>query len=195
MRMSDEIAQLATALSAAQGEIDDAQKGSINPAYRSKYADLAAVRAAIKAPLQKHGLSIVQLPRTVQGGVEVETMLLHKSGEFIAETLFMPVGKFDAHGIGSGISYSRRYGIMSVLALASDDDDGNASVSNKPVDNLPVKNQPLTKELMQKGRVAAKNGALQEWWKGLSKSDRDQLSVEDRTELKKLAEESNGTAE
>ncbi len=74
MKMSENISQLATALSKAQGEIDDATKKGVNPAFRSKYADLAAVRGVIREPLAVNDLSIVQFPRTIQGGVEVETM-------------------------------------------------------------------------------------------------------------------------
>lgn len=130
MQMSDTIAALAEALSKAQGAIDDATKDSTNPAFGKpvKYANLAAVRAVIRGPLSANGLSIIQLPRAQNGVVEVDTMLLHKTGEYISETLRMPVAKPDAHGIGSAISYARRYGIMSILCIAADDDDGNAAV-------------------------------------------------------------------
>ena len=128
MQMSDTIAALAEALSKAQGAIDDATNAGINPHFKSKYADLASVRAVIRGPLSANGLSIVQLPRAQNGVVEVDTMLLHKTGEYISETLRMPVAKPDAHGIGSAISYARRYGIMSILCIAADDDDGNAAV-------------------------------------------------------------------
>lgn len=131
MQMSDTIAALATALAAAQGEIEDATKAGINPHFKSRYADLAAVRAVIRGPLSKHGLSIVQLPRAQHGVVEVDTMLIHKTGEYISETLRMPVNpqQMNAHGIGSAITYARRYGLMSILCLAADDDDGNAAVA------------------------------------------------------------------
>lgn len=128
MQMSDTIAALAEALSKAQGEIEDATKAGINPHFKSKYADMAAVRAVIRAPLAKNGLSIVQLPRAQNGVVEVDTMILHKTGEYISETLRMPVGQMNAHGIGSAISYARRYGLMTMLNLAAEDDDGNAAV-------------------------------------------------------------------
>ena len=142
MERSDNIASLATALAAAQGEIEDATKAGINPHFKSKYADLAAVRAVIRSPLAKHGLSIIQLPRAQNGVVEVDTMLLHKSGEYISETLRMPVAQSNAHGIGSAITYARRYGLMSILCLAADDDDGNGAVMSeaKPL------GKPFTKE-------------------------------------------------
>ena len=182
MRMSDTIAELACALSKAQGQIEDATKTGINPAFRSKYADLAAVRAVIREPLAVNDLSIVQFPRTVDGAVEVETMLIHKSGEFLAETLRIPVGKWDAHGIGSGITYSRRYGLMSILALASDDDDGNAAVERTPQRSLAApKAAPAVDEdkIKREGLQHAKSGtaSVTAWWKGLNADERAAISA------------------
>lgn len=195
MKMSENISQLATALSKAQGEIDDATKKGLNPAFRSKYADLAAVRGVIREPLAINDLSIVQFPRTVQGGVEVETMIIHKSGEFMSETLFMPVNKYDAHGIGSGITYARRYGLMSLLCLAADDDDGNAAVEKTPAKEAPApKKDVLSKEekaaLALAAMETAKQGtpALTAWWKTLSKDQRTALDADAIAELKTMAQ-------
>lgn len=141
MQMSDTIAALAEALSKAQGEIEDATKAGINPHFKSKYADLAAVRAVIRTPLSANGLSIIQLPRAQNGVVEVDTMLVHKTGEYISETLRMPVAQMNAHGIGSAITYARRYGLMSILCLAADDDDGNAAVQPATTFNRATKTE------------------------------------------------------
>lgn len=188
MRMSDTIAELAFALSKAQGQIEDATKSGLNPAFRSKYADLAAVRAVIREPLATNDLAIVQLPKSVEGGVEVETMLLHKSGEFIAETLRIPVAKYDAHGIGSGITYSRRYGLMSILALASDDDDGNAAVTKT---NAP-RQAPASGDLMKLRAAvtaAADKGseALRKQWSSMSSEERSAFGSDEIKDLKAAA--------
>lgn len=195
MKMSETISQLATALAKAQGEIDDATKKGINPAFRSKYADLAAVRGVIREPLAVNDLSIVQFPRTIQGGVEVETMIVHKSGEFMSETLFMPVMKYDAHGIGSGITYARRYGLMSLLCLAADDDDGNAAVEKHPAKDAPAPKKPvLSKEelaaVATAAMEAAKQGtpALTAWWKTATKDQRSVLDTDAIAELKAMAQ-------
>lgn len=190
MRQSETIAELATALAKAQGQIEDATKDGLNPAFRSKYADLAAVRAVIREPLAVNDLSIMQFPRTRQGTVEVETMLVHKSGEFVSETLEIPVGKFDAHGIGSGITYGRRYGLMSVLCLAAVDDDGNAAVEKAPA--TPAKPgmskdeiAKLTKQLIE----IAKEGteALTSKWRSMTGDQRRVFDPEAIKELKELA--------
>ena len=194
MRMSDTIVELATALAKAQGMIDDATKTGMNPAFRSKYADLAAVRAVIREPLAVNDLAIVQAPRTVDNAVEVETMLLHKSGEFIAETLRMPVNKWDAQGIGSGITYARRYGLMAILSIASEDDDGNAAVQKTAAPApapAPKKAAPSidVDALIAKGESAASLGenALMEWWEGLTKEQRLAIPADKKEELKAKA--------
>ena len=191
MRQSETIAELATALAKAQGQIEDATKDGINPAFRSKYADLAAVRAVIREPLAVNDLSIMQFPRTRQNVVEVETMLVHKSGEFVSETLEIPVAKFDAHGIGSGITYGRRYGLMSVLCLAAVDDDGNAAVEKAPA-------APAAKPGMSKDEIAkmtkqlveiAKEGteALTAKWRSMTGDQRRVFDAEAIKELKEIA--------
>lgn len=194
MKMSDTITEIASALCKAQAEIDDATKTGLNPVFKSKYADLAAIRAVIREPLAKNDLAIMQFPRTVEGkGVEVETMLVHKSGEFMSETLFMPVHKWDAHGIGSGITYGRRYGLSAVLCVASDDDDGNGAVQAGPVPAAAAPVKKMTKvdlaALKADGEKVAKKGteALREWYKSIS-SDERTAAAAFLDELKKTAE-------
>lgn len=185
MKMSETIDQLAAALSIAQGQIEDATKSSKNDFYKSKYADLASVRAAIRQPFADNGLSVVQFPRTVPGGVEVETMLLHSSGEFMAETLFMPV-KHEPHPIGSGISYARRYALMSIANLAADDDDGNAAQTAKPVAEPDPK---AVRDMAIRAKKEAEKGldALNAFWRGLDADERKLLTPEAIRDLKAIA--------
>lgn len=185
MKMSETIDQLAAALSIAQGQIEDATKSSKNDFYKSKYADLASVRAAIRQPFADNGLSVVQFPRTVPGGVEVETMLLHSSGEFMAETLFMPV-KHEPHPIGSGISYARRYALMSIANLAADDDDGNAAQTAKPVAEPDPR---AVRDMAIRAKKEAEKGldALNAFWRGLDADERKLLTPEAIRDLKAIA--------
>lgn len=117
---------LMTALAKAQGEIEGAKKDSQNPHFKSSYADLASVWAAIREPLSKNGLALTQWPRVVNGAVEVETILAHGE-QFISDVLWMPCSKMDAHGIGSATTYARRYALMAVAGVAPEDDDGNGA--------------------------------------------------------------------
>ena len=141
MIKSETLGALATALSLAQGEFDAAVKDTANPFFKSKYADLSSVVEATRPALSKHGLSIIQLPRSQDGCIQLETILLHKSGEFIGDTLALPVSKQDAQGYGSAMTYARRYGWMAVTGIAPEDDDGNAAVRGKTpaAANAPAK--------------------------------------------------------
>jgi hypothetical protein len=136
MQRSDSITDLAVALAKAQGEIEGAKKGSENPHFRSKYADLAAVWDAIREPLAKYGLAVVQVPRLIAGGenswlVEVESTLLHATGQFVGDTLALPLTRVDAQGVGSAITYARRYALMALVGVAPEDDDGEAAVGTE----------------------------------------------------------------
>jgi hypothetical protein len=124
---SPTFANLAAALAAAQGELDNASKSSENPHFRSRYADLAEVRDTVVPVLARHGLSVVQLPSYADGVVSVETVLLHVSGEYLSGVTSAPVSKQDAQGVGSAITYCRRYSLAAVACIAQDDDDGEAA--------------------------------------------------------------------
>jgi hypothetical protein len=133
--MSDEINpvsmlaidQLATALAKAQRAIKHAEKSQTNPHFGKKYATLADVIDACREPLADNDLSYVQKVSSAQGVVIVETVLMHKSGQSIAATLTMPA-RNDAQGIGSALTYARRYGLSAMVGVAPDeDDDGNGA--------------------------------------------------------------------
>ena len=124
---------LCTALSAAFPEIEGASKDKNNPHFKSKYADLGAVVDAIKPALVKHGLFFAQLNHEVAGGVCVETIVCHSSGEQMSfGKLFVPASKNDAQGYGSALTYARRYSLMTAFGVAPEDDDGNAAARTAP---------------------------------------------------------------
>ena len=190
MRMSETISELATALSKAQGQIDDATKTGLNPMFKSKYADLAAVRSVIREPLAVNDLVVMQFPRTSENSVEVETMLMHKSGEYMAETLRLPVNKWDAQGIGSAITYARRYGIMSMLSIASEDDDGNAAVNRVAAPAPTAKAASVDEDRLRKETMsAAERGseALRQQWAKMSTVERSIFGSDELKEFKATA--------
>lgn len=155
MTRSDSITELATALALAQGEIEGAKKDSENPHFRSKYADLASIWDACREPLSKHGLAIIQSPRLVSAGenlwiCEVETMLLHKSGEFISDAIGIPVTRADAQGVGSAATYGKRYALASFVGVAPEDDDGEAAIGRTESRLAPAVRRP------ELGRVTVK---------------------------------------
>lgn len=187
MKYSDSITNIAVALVKAQSEIEDAVKDTANNHLKTKYADLNSVRAVIRKPLADNGLCVIQGPRRAEGGVEVETMILHTSGEWISEDVFIPVNKWDAHGMGSGITYGRRYGLMSLLCIGTEDDDGQASGIKKEGER-PVK-PPISEGVFADGMKAANvsSKALSAWWSALSEDEREQVTTEQRKKLKAQA--------
>jgi hypothetical protein len=130
---SPTMGKLAKALAAAQAELQDAKKDAVNPHFKNRYASLASVRAALQAVLPKHALATVQTT-TAHGdaGVCVVTWLLHESGEWIRGELFLPVGKKDAQGFGSALSYARRYALAAIVGIAADEDDDAEQASKPP---------------------------------------------------------------
>lgn len=133
MEMSEKINALAEALAKAQGEMKNAAKSSDNPYFKSKYADLAEVLNVAREPLSKNGLSIMQANEGVANGyMSVTTLLMHSSGQYIKSTGSFPVGKQDAQGNGSALTYARRYSLAAMLGIAQEDDDGNSACAPEP---------------------------------------------------------------
>jgi hypothetical protein len=126
-------ANIAKALAAAQMEMGKALKQSQNPAFRSKYADLGNVMDACMPALNKNGIAVVQTMRDET----VVTMLIHESGETLECPVPLLVGKRDMQGLGSAITYARRYGLMAMAGIAPEDDDGNAAAAAGPKAKAP----------------------------------------------------------
>lgn len=126
--------ELAEALVALQGELDNVTREKPNPGFKGvKYADLAAVWDAIREPLNKHGLCVVQLPcEAPEGQVGLRTIIIHKSGQSIEDRFFMPLKQPDnPQAAGSAITYARRYALMGAVGIAPEDDDGNKAAEGK----------------------------------------------------------------
>lgn len=157
VEMSTEVSELFAALAAAQGEIDDAKKQATNPHFKSKYADLEAVRAAYRGPLAKHGLALTQPPVMVNGRPGITTILAHKSGQWMRSTYALPASKQDAQGYGSAITYMRRYAAQAILGLASEDDDGNVASAQKTAAPAPAAAPPPTKSAKDKAAEWTEN--------------------------------------
>ncbi len=131
--MSPSIGKLAEALSKAQAKFDRVLKDSENPAFRSKYADLATVLDATRPHLAAEGLSVIQMPHarfseSDAKEVTLTTLIAHSSGEWISSNLTLPAmmrERFDAQSVGSAITYARRYALAAMTGVAQEDDDAN----------------------------------------------------------------------
>jgi len=180
METSETIKDLASALSKAQAIIEGAKKDSTNPHFKSKYADLAAVWDACRDALTKNGLSVVQAPGPCAASqMEMTTMLMHSSGEWIRETLTIPLQKVDAQGYGSATTYARRYALAAMVGVAPDDDDGNAAVSSDGAANnaprIPAQREKL--DGMFQTKTALRRAADSFYRDLLGCGDQDMLSA------------------
>jgi hypothetical protein len=131
---------ISTAMVKAQKEFGPALKSSTNPYFTSKYADLAACVEAVIDALNNNGIALIQKCHESDTGVNVETLLLHESGESLScGVLHVPASKQDPQGYGSALTYARRYSLMAACGIAPEDDDGNAAsrTARNPLDSIP----------------------------------------------------------
>lgn len=193
MHQSDTIAELAKALAQAQGEIENANKGSKNPHFNNKYADLAEVLNTVRPVFSKYGLSVTQHAGSVylEGKLHavVETQVQHSSGEWQRSVLLVPVAKADAQGLGGAVTYGRRYGLSAVAGIAQEDDDGNAAsgaaAGRKPSEKkepapAPTRSTDLegpAAEYLQRIRAAKSTAELQGAVEGLADAVKNPADV------------------
>lgn len=150
MNRSESVKNLAAALAKAQAEMSVVKFNAQNPFLKNKYADLGAVIETSRPTLAKHELSISQFPISQDDKIGVTTILLHSSGEWLEETIFIPIGEQKglsvAQSAGVVISYLRRYSWVAVLGLYADEDtDGHSENGSKPDVALEKKPAPEKK--------------------------------------------------
>lgn len=130
--MSESLANLSAALVAASAEMPAVAFDATNPFLHNRFASLGSVIATARPILARHGLAVMQFACSdTTGNVGVRTRLLHISGEYVEETVYLPLheekGKSKAQVAGSIITYLRRYAQSALLNLYADEDtDGNA---------------------------------------------------------------------
>lgn len=128
---SEQINELAAALAKAQGAMANATMNRVNPHFKSRYADLASVLDAARAPLAANGLSYSQMTEARDGAFVLVTTLMHASGQWISSEYPLPsTGR--PQEMGSALTYARRYSLSALIGNAADeDDDANAAEAGK----------------------------------------------------------------
>jgi hypothetical protein len=151
-------ATLAAALAAAQGEMKPAAKTrevvvtmKSGGQYAYSYAEFGAVVESVRLPLSRNGLAWTQ-PIAQEGTkITVRTVLMHGlSGQTLdSGPLTASAASPGPQDIGSVISYLRRYSLMALLGVATEDDDGQGGD-----DAPPPKTEPKT----EAGKGGGKGG-------------------------------------
>jgi len=135
IRTSDKLDNLANALVAVQRELVTVTKDGKNPHFKSTFATLAAVREACSA-LTEHGVAFTQITRMPVEGEDAAmvliTRLLHTSGQWMESEYPVRPVKQDPQGLGSALTYARRYALMAIVGIAPEDDDGEAASGRGP---------------------------------------------------------------
>jgi len=201
MNKSEQINELAKALTVCQGQLKPAEKNVANSFFKSKYAALPDVMEACRQPMSKNGLAIIQTTDTSENGMVLETILVHTSGQWVSSLWPINPVKSDPQGLMSAVTYARRGSLMAILGIVADDasdDDGNAASGNREgmiseaMGALSSTEANLTRlgHFKAEGREAAEGGSfvLATWWKKLLPSDQKNLATFKDTILKPMAE-------
>lgn len=194
VRRSAGIGQLAAAMAKAQAELRNPPKDSVNPHFKSRYADLATVRDVVMPVLAKHGLAVVQMPCDLGDHPALMTLLTHASGEWLESTMRTRPTKNDPQGMGSAITYARRYSLQSLAGVAADDDDDGAAGSRPVAHNAPTAHHTANPALRAKITQALAQAPNADEYKriaGQIKRDYDEglLTDEDTAILRPIAGE------
>ena len=140
MTKSESITEIAGALIGFKKEVSKLKKTATNPFFKSSYSPISEILEVIHEPLINNGLSFMQFPK---GENELETLVMHTSGEWISESYFMKPVKEDPQAFGSVITYQRRYALCAIFGLGDEDDDANkVSEPTKKADNRPWLEEP-----------------------------------------------------
>lgn len=142
MNQSAELKDLISALAKAQGVLKPAVFNRTNPHFRTKYADFTSCMDACRAPLSENGLAVIQYCDTIDGKLNLITVLAHVSGQWMRSLFPLIPSKMDSQGIGSAMTYAKRYSLCGMVGIVADeegDDDGEAAVGRfKAAEKIPL---------------------------------------------------------
>lgn len=145
LQKSETIGKLSAALAKAQAEIKGAAKDSVNPHFRSKFADLESCWDSLREPLAKNGLSVIQLGGfDKDAGPTIITTLAHESGEWISGEAPLHPKSMTPQDLGSAITYGRRYWLCAITGLYPADDDGETAMARPQQSNTAARTNERT---------------------------------------------------
>lgn len=144
MRTSETTNEISEALAKAQSEMKNATLNCVNPHFKNRYADMAAVRDAIVPALAKNGIAVIQATDWDEAGFALVTRLLHKSGQWLEGRYPLRMADNPQH-MGSQMTYARRYALSSMCAVSAEDDDDAEGASKAKVTDIGPSRSPKTR--------------------------------------------------
>lgn len=131
MKTSESTDALSKALAAAQGGMKNAALNRVNPHFKNRYADMAAIRDAVVPMLAKHGIAVTQATAVDEAGFRLVTRLSHESGQWLEGEYPLTINA-NPQAMGSQLTYARRYALSSICGISADeDDDAEVATSHK----------------------------------------------------------------
>jgi hypothetical protein len=120
-----------SALLAVQSEAPRSRRTRPTRTSHSKFTGLDTIVEKVGPLLVKHRLVWITKPGRDELGPYLEYRLVHvDSGDGLIGRMPLLLSKDDSQGLGSALTYARRYALVSVLNLVADeDDDGNSASS------------------------------------------------------------------
>jgi hypothetical protein len=165
---------LISALLKAQGEFPAIHKNSTNPHFKSTYADLGEVLEKVNPVLRHNGLVLIQTFGTLDGKPSLKTTLAHESGETISGEQQLVMAREDAQGLAGASTYARRYGVLAILSLAAEDDDGQAASKPAPKKDEKPQSEKVSPAIIKANEVYSQvvahrkcNHKVEQWMVGV----------------------------
>lgn len=132
MKTSENIKDISQALVKFQAKVANPTNSRIvrTKQYSYGYATLENILNEVRPLLSEQGLSVTQAPVIEEGQVGVITTLIHSSGQFLEfPPIYIRLEKQTPQGVGSAITYARRYSLSAILGIASEEDDDGAAAN------------------------------------------------------------------
>ena len=137
---SENITDLAKALLCVQRTVQPVTKDPENPFTKSWYASLNSVMDACRDALIENGIWLCQYPVPVDqpNSLGLVTKLTHaESGQWQSSLAVVPLPKADPQGMGSAMTYCRRYALTAMLGMVTEDDDGEGARTGRKTPSRP----------------------------------------------------------
>lgn len=169
MDLSPELKDLAVALAKSQAIIKDPikEKNADLGKYKYKYADLPSTLKEIRAAFAPHGLSLIQTVSGAFPDIKLTTMILHESGQYIKDSIVFSCQDQRLQGLGSLITYLRRYHAGPMAGIAAEEDvDGVAQEigAKKEVTPDTLFDPADEDHLSALSNILIKNNVNKEFW-------------------------------
>ena len=182
---SEAVAEISAALAKAQSSFPSLVADDTNPHFKNKFASLPHCLSTVREALTANGLALVQFPHSADNRLTVTTKLFHVSGQWMAGDLSVLADMSNPQKVGSAITYLRRYGLCSMLGIASRKDDDAEDAVRGGYQRLPQEEAPAKQPAKQPaaadtngGGVTIMSQAVAEWGRASGTSGIEQVRNE-----------------